>query len=242
MTQLHRQTYTARPDRLKRRQIVNGNDSVLQQKGDSIGRSTPPPCEKCPCNQPVGVRSPQSDCDAAGLRADNCAFLRVKHRREIAGSQWLRTAHPDAGERDDCPQPAPVAKGMSGSPSKLSHPRVRVLSQVACCQPSELRMRIACIRNPERLYPAAFRSVSFLVPELEARLVQNPVVAPTPSRSGSRLLCLAPGPVQPAQVSPAVSLRGDPRRVLPSYRCDVRSRMRVRGNGRTMGALAVNLP
>ena len=208
----------------------------------TLSEDRPPPCEKCHCNQPVGVRSPQSDCNTAGLRADNCAFLRVKHRREIAGSQRLRTAHPDAGERDDCPQPAPVAKGMSGSPSKLSHPRVRVLLQVACCQPSELRMRIACIRNPERLYPAAFRSVSFFVPELEARLVPNPVVAPTPSRSGSRLLCLAPGPVQPAQVSPAVSLRGDPRRVLPSYRCDVRSRMRVRGNGRTMGALAVNLP
>ena len=117
-----------------------------------------------------------------------------------------------------------------------------VLSQVTCCRPTELRMRIACIRNPERLYPAGFSI------DVASRSGSGGSARARPGCSArslakwSRPLRLAPGPFQPAPVSPAISHRGDPRRVLPSCRCDARNEFRVRGNGRTMGALVVNLP
>lgn len=100
-------------------------------------------------------------------------------------------------------QPALIGHDVGGGRHVLVS-----LPKVPCCWPNALRMRIACIRNPEPLYPAAFRSMQVLVPELEAQLVQDPVVASIPARSGSRLLCLA----------------------------------RARGDARTMGAPAVNLP
>ena len=75
---------------------------------------------------------------------------------------------------------------------------------------SALQMRIACIRNPERLYPAGFRLSLFRTPTLEIRLVQDSAFAPTPSRNGPRLLRLTSEP------APGVMHRVHHRRVRPS--------------------------
>ena len=150
----------------------------------------------------------------------------------IPGSASVRRDH---GQQAVRPLPAALMSAGTGTASSFSR-RSHVVSHQNCgCE-----SLVFVIQNGYTLPP--FRSMSFLVPELEVRLVQVPVVPPIPPRSGSRPLRLVPGPARTAPVHPTVSHRGDPRRVLPSCRCDARNAMHVRGNGRTMGARAANLP
>ena len=115
VTQLHRQTYTARPCRLNRRRIVNRNDSVLQQEVDPVERLPHHARNDHVINRLQDVpRNPART--RAALQVRTCTFWRADHCREAPEPQWRRTAPPNAQERDDCPNPAPSSKLLADRP------------------------------------------------------------------------------------------------------------------------------